>query len=80
MGPCGVFETRRLHVAILWLKFGFYILCNRIGQKTAQDLKVNICPHIYKQISPVVHFLLVTIAQKQEELSIYFLILQVRVI
>ena len=29
---------------------------------------------IYKQIPPVVHFLPVTIVQKQEELSIYFLI------
>ena len=60
------------------------MLCNQFRHTTSQDLEVvyteliftDILNILYKQIHPVVHFLPVTIVQKQEKLSIYFCISQ----
>ena len=80
--PCGIFETQT--VLFLFVKGGFlYVI--KLGRKQHKSgsfiLRVNLSsiPYkIYKQISPVVHFLPVTFVHKQETLSIYFKILQNR--
>ena len=65
------------------LKTLFHMLSYQFRQTTSQDLEVLYTEYIqsrcilipntlYKQIHPVVHFLTVTIVQKQEKVSTYF--------
>ena len=74
MVPCGIFETRISAKCLL--KIWLHMLCNQFRHTTSQDLEVlytkyifiDILNTLYKQIHPVVHFLPVTMVQKQEEL------------
>ena len=78
MVPCEVFESRIS--ANLLLNIWYHMLCNQIRHTISQDLEIlytvliliGILNIYYNQIHPIVHFLPVTVVQKQEELSIYF--------
>ena len=80
MIPGGIFETRISAKIFVKIKIWLHMLCNQFRHTSSQDLDVlytekifiDILNTLYKQIYPVVHFLPVTMVQKQEELSIYF--------